>query len=509
MADNVNRRTFIKTGSTLAGAVALSGLGATARAGLTIPEYIDCDATDLAKLVARKKVTASELLETAIQLTERYNPQLNAVVIDHFEMARAQVAAGLPKGPLQGVPWLLKDLHLSLKGTVTTNGSLLFKNAVADFTSTLVERYQQAGLVIFGKSASPEFGGTATTESKIFGETHNPWALDYSPGGSSGGSAAAVAAGILPAANASDGGGSIRIPASNCGLFGLKPTRARVPMGPHRFEGPGGASVLHAVTRSVRDSALLLDISRGMAPYEPYTAPPVIDAYLNEIKRKPGKLRIGVVTGTFTRTPVHSECVKGAIEAAELCASLGHHVEELGPLPLDPRRYFGAMTIISAASTAATIRKREREIGRKATPEDVEVNTWSKMEDAEKFSATDLHNARNEYFRVGAILAGVMEKYDIILSPTQAAPPPKLGVMSMSNPDQEEFTAAAIAASIFTSPYNVSGMPAMSVPLHWTPEGLPVGVQFAARFGDEATLFRLAAQLEKAKPWMGKRPPGF
>jgi amidase len=505
----ISRRELLRNGAALAAAAAtvarpLAAIAKAAERAMPFDEYVNLDATALAQLVATGEASALELIEAAIARAEVVNPKLNAIVIEHFDRARKAAREGLPDGPLRGVPFLLKDLHLQLAGTVTSHGSRAFSDAVAKLDSTAVERYRAAGLNIFGKTASPEFGNTATTESELWGDTRNPWNLAYSPGGSSGGSAAAVAAGILPAANASDGGGSIRIPASNCGLFGLKPTRARIPLGPNRFEGANGLSVLHAVTRSVRDSAMLLDITRGAAHYDPYAAPPVARPYVEELERGPGKLRIGWIEETITRTPVHPECRLAAANAVKLCETLGHSIEKTR-FPVDPRSYYDAIGINSAVLTTLSIREREKAIGRAIREDELEPMNYAKLAQADKLSAVDLARARNTFHQVGAAMADLMQRFDILLTPTQAAPPPKIGVLSLSNPDEQAFMKAAIDASVFTQIYNVSGQPAMSVPLHWTPEGLPVGVQFAARFGGEDVLFRLGAQLEIAQPWGGRR----
>lgn len=508
MGRGLTRREMLAQSAAL-GAWALGGAACaspTPRAPLAFDEYVRHDALGLASLVANGDVHPAELLETAIARAEAVNPALNAIVLPHYDRARAAVEAGLPAGPFRGVPWLLKDLHLLLEGTVTSYGSIPWRNFVAPHDSTLVDRYEAAGLVIFGKTASPEFGATATTESKLWGETHNPWKLDHTPGGSSGGSAAAVAAGILPAANASDGGGSIRIPASCCGLFGLKPTRARVPLGPHRFEGASGLSVVHAVTRSVRDSAALLDVSHGPAPYDPYASPAVERPFLEEVGRSPGALRIGWVKRPVTRTPVHPECEKAVAATAKLCESLGHSIEEAA-FDIDPRPYYEAAGINNAVHTLRAIRAREAQLGRAIRQEELEPLNWVKIARAEAMSGLDMANARETFYRAGETLATLMQRFDVLLTPTQAAPPAKLGVMSLSNPDEAAFTAAAIDASTFTQLYNVTGQPAMSLPLHMTPDGLPVGVMFAAAFGREDVLFRLAGQLEQERPWFDRRPP--
>jgi len=505
MSDNdITRRDFIRYTAATA-AVAAMPLAARSQGPLPFANYVRYDAMGLAELVRKGEVTPLELLETAIARAEQVNPALNAIVIRHYDLAREAIGRGLPDGPLKGVPFLLKDLYMSMAGTVTSNGSRLFRNAVADHDSTLVERYRKAGLVIFGKTASPEFGNTATTESALYGATRNPWNPAFTSGGSSGGSAVAIAAGVLPAANASDGGGSIRIPAANCGLFGLKPTRARVPMGPGRFETAGGTSVVHAITRSVRDSALLLDISRGMAPYEPYTAPPVARDYLLEAATAPGKLKVGLVRESSIGTPVHPDCLAAVDTAAALCADLGHHVEETR-LRFDVQGYYQASQVLSATGTAAIVHAREKELGRTAAADELEPIVRDSVAKASAFSAEDYHRARKAYQDAGAAMAQMMREYDVLLMPTQGTPPARLGAMSLSNPDETEYVATATQASVFTMLFNASGQPAMSVPLYWNADNLPIGVQFVGAFGDEATLFRLAGQLEQARPWFDRLP---
>ena len=478
---------------------------ASAGKGISFEDYVGLDAVELSNLVKTDQATPAELLEAAIARAEVVNPKINAIVLPYYDRAREAVKAGLPKGPFRGVPWLLKDLHLAMKGTITSNGSVPWKDAVASYDSTLVERYRDAGLVVFGKSASPEFGGTATTESKLWGATRNPWNLEHTPGGSSGGSAAAVAAGILPAANASDGGGSIRIPASCCGLFGLKPSRGRVPMGPKRYTAHD-FSCIHAVTRSVRDSAALLDVSHGVAPYEYYTAPPVERPYAEEVRREPGALRVGWLELPVHQLPPHADCTQAAADAAKLCESLGHRVEPVR-LPIDPRAYYDAVGVNSTIHTARRIRARSEELGRKILPEEIESITWANLAASEKLTADDLAGAMALFREVTEQMGLLMQRYDVLLSPTLARPPEKIGVMSLSNPDPDEFTDAATYASAFTMLYNVSGQPAMSLPLHWNEAGLPIGVMFAAAYGREDVLFRLAAQIEQARPWFDRRPP--
>lgn len=497
----VSRRQLLKYSAAIGAAGMLGSSGARASA---LSEYRSLDATAMAELVRRGEASPLELLDMAIGRTEEVNPQVNAVVLKHYELAREAVAAGLPDGPLKGVPFLLKDLGVALKGTVTTEGSRLFRDQVFDYDSTLVERYRSAGLVTFGKTNSPEFGSSPSTESQLFGDTHNPWNLAHSAGGSSGGAAAAVASGIIPAAHASDGGGSIRIPASACGLFGLKPTRGRVPMGPGSYETRGGCSAMHVVSRSVRDSALLLDVSQGPALGDPYAAPGRERPYIEELAREPGKLRIALMTAPIIPLPVDPQCVAAAEKAARLCESLGHKVEAASP-ELDVDALYNAFGMVGNVLVANKVSKREQVLGRAARTDELEKINWVNRKAGDQVSAIEYSRGRNALHQASRRLAGFMQDYDVILSPTMALLPPKLGVLTL-NQEFESFMMAAAAASAFTGLYNMTGQPAMSVPLHWSDTGLPVGVQFTGRFGDEATLFRLAAQLEQASPWFDRTP---
>jgi amidase/6-aminohexanoate-cyclic-dimer hydrolase len=467
-------------------------------------EYRACDALELAARVAGGDLTPEELLEAALARLEACNPRLNAVVILMVEQARAALSAGLPEGPFRGVPFLLKDLYQLYAGVRTTNGCRLFEDFVPDIDSELVQRYKGAGLVIFGKTHSPEFGITTTSESQLFGQTRNPWNPDHSAGGSSGGSAAAVAAGIVPVAHASDGGGSIRIPAACCGVFGMKPTRARVPLGPEVGEGWSGMSVVHAVSRSVRDSAALLDATHGAAPGDPYWAPPPARPFLPDVERaqrdRPGRLRIALQTESFNGSAVHSDCAAAARDAASLCEELGHVVEERS-LQVDVEAVGEATRVIIGANLRASIEDRARALGRELRPEDVEAATWAMVQLAASAEAAEYARALKVIHGVGRRVAAFFDEVDLLLSPTMCIPPARLGELSLSTGDLMGLLGQLMATTGFTQLFNVSGNPAMSVPLHWNAAGLPIGVQFAGRFGDEATLFRLAAQLERARPW--------
>jgi Asp-tRNA(Asn)/Glu-tRNA(Gln) amidotransferase A subunit family amidase len=503
----ITRREMLRLSGTATAGVAASLMAASAShlSGLAA-EYDRYDALGLAELVARGEVTPLELLHAVRLRAESLQPRLNCFSALFFEKAEAHIEAGLPEGPFRGVPFALKDISHQLSGTATTNGSRLFQTNVPDFDSTLVERYKKAGLVIIGKTTSPELGLSPSTESVLFGRTHNPWSLERTPGGSSGGTAAAVASRILPIAHGSDGGGSIRIPASCCGVFGLKPTRARTPLGPTQFEGWNGLSTHHALSLSVRDSAALLDVSSGAEPGSPYWAPPPERTFPEEVKRSPGKLRMAMVLSPASGVPVDPECLKAAEEAAKLCEELGHSVEE-ARLPERCKAVGEVMATLVFVSVARTLEDAGAARGRPVTESDVEAITWANYQSGLSIPSVAYSRAINTCHQIGLAMARFQENFDVILSPTLAKPPIPLGILSLSAPSGETYGRELQAFMPFTQLYNITGLPSMSVPLHWTADGLPVGVMFSARFGDEAVLFRLAAQLEQARPWAGKRPP--
>jgi amidase len=465
------------------------------------------DGLGLAELVKTRAVTPKELLTAAVERIEARNPAVNAVVNRMYDHADAAIGAGVPAGPFTGVPYLLKDLGVHYAGTVTSAGSVFFRDAVADHDSEIVARMKRAGLVIMGKTNTSEFGLSTSVEPKLFGPTRNPWTLELSAGGSSRGAAAAVASGMLPIAHATDGGGSIRIPASCCGLFGLKPTRARTPLGPDFGEGWSGASVGHAVTRSVRDSAALLDATGGPDVGDPYWAPPPAGSYLAEVGADPGRLKIAFTTTAWSGHPVHPECLAAVAEAAKLCASLGHFVEEASPV-IDEELHNMARRVIIGANTRTTLEAQGKALGREPRPEDVETFTWAAAESGRRLTASDYAGAIRVLHQIGRVVGRFFTRYDVLLTPTMCEPPYRIGVLSMTgNNDPQAYLRALLSTIAFTSVFNTAGNPAMSVPLHWSADGLPVGVQFAAAFGDEATLLRLAAQLEAARPWSDRRPP--
>ncbi len=463
-------------------------------------DYDDYDATGLAELVAKGEVRPEDLLEEAIGRTERLNPKLNAITLKYYEEARAAIREGLPEGPFRGVPFLLKDLHLLLKGMKTTQGSALYEDFVADHNSTLTERYLQAGLVIFGKTNTPEFGLAGTTEPRLWGPTRNPWNEAHSAGGSSGGAAAAVAAGIVPVAHASDGGGSIRIPASACGLFGMKPTRGRTPFGPDRGEGWAGMSISHVVSRTVRDSAALLDATSGTAPGDPYEVAPPERPFAEEMSREPGRLRIAWNTKRPDGSLCHPEVAKGLEETVSLLEGLGHHLEEAAPV-FDREAMAQTQTALIGSNTALALKQRGQELGRNVTQNDVENITWAIAERAKATSGEDYAAAVLFIHQLGRMMATFHEKWDVYLCPTLGEAAPELGVLDMSTDDVARYMEANNRIIPFTGAFNMTGQPSMSVPLCQTPDGLPVGMMFTAAFGQEGLLYRLAGQLEKAQPF--------
>jgi amidase/6-aminohexanoate-cyclic-dimer hydrolase len=468
-------------------------------------EYAAYDALGLGELIAGKHVTPEEMLEAAIDLVEAVNPRINAVVQKTYDDGRAAIRAGLPPGPLSGVPYLMKDLYAWQKGARIGNGSRLYDGFVADHDFTLVERYKAAGLVTFGRTNTPEFGLNAATEPVVNGPTRNPWNLERSAGGSSGGAAAAVAAGMVPAAHGTDGGGSIRIPAANCGLFGLKPNRARNPAGPDVGEGWSGLACGHALTRTVRDSAALLDATSGPAPGDPYWAPPPARPFLQEVGADPGRLRIALMTKSHAGTPVHPECVKGTESVATLCEELGHHVEEAAPA-YDVETFRFAWRTIVAGNLRSGLDARLEVLKREQRPDDVERITALLAEQGRRHTARDYARALVIIHGVGRRFGAFFQKYDLLLSPVLAEPPLPLGATDMMGDDLEAYNERLFRLIPFTPQFNVSGGPAASLPLHWTADGLPVGIQFGADFGNEAVLFRIASQLEQARPWKDKRP---
>jgi amidase/6-aminohexanoate-cyclic-dimer hydrolase len=469
-------------------------------------EYGDYDALGLGELIARGEVTATEVLEAAVSRLDAVNGEINAVVHDMREEAERTIEAGLPAGPLSGVPFLLKDLGVLYDGQPTSYGSHLYDGFVADHDSTIVARYRAAGLVVFGKTNSPEFGLAATTEPVRFGPTRNPWDLGRTAGGSSGGSTAAVAAGVLPAAHATDGGGSIRIPASACGLVGLKPTRARNPAGPDAGEGWSGFSCGHVASRSVRDTAAFLDATHGPEPGAPYHAPAPAGPFLAEVGTDPERLRVAWSTKAPNGTAVDPDCVRAVEDAAKLLAELGHEVAEDAP-DFQMADILPHMTLIWAANTWANTAARYEVLGREPDGDGLEKVTWALANRGREAPASGYAKALQEVHALGRSFARFHQSYDVFVTPTLALPAVPLGNIDMMEPDPDRYIENMLKFMPFTPQINATGQPAITLPLHQSAGGLPIGVQFIAPFGDEAALLRLAGQIEAARPWADQRPP--
>jgi amidase len=468
-------------------------------------DFTELDATAQAELVRRRDVKPIELVDAAVAAIERVDPKINAIVTPLFDEARA-AAADPPPGVFRGVPFLVKNLQATCAGARYTGGSRLFADFVSPIDTELVARFRAAGLVIVATTNTPEFGILPTTEPVLHGPSRNPWDPSRSTGGSSGGSAAAVAARVVPLAHANDGGGSIRIPASCCGLFGLKPTRGRNPMGPFIGDIMNGLVVEHAVTRSVRDSAALLDATAGVDLGAPYWAPPQARPYLSEVGAPPGRLRIAFTTTAPSGAPIHPDCVAAVHDAARLCADLGHHVEDAAPA-LSGEMLMECFVAIWTTGVAWTVDSGVKLTGRTADETTLEPLTLALAEAGRHRSGADYLAAVHGLQLIARSIATFMQDWDVLLTPVVAEPPPPLGTFD-AEPDNP--LAGFIRAGEFvpfTPIANATGQPAMSVPLTWNTVGLPIGVHFVGRFGDEATLFRLASQLESARPWVTRVPP--
>jgi len=471
-----------------------------------LPDYENYDGLALAELVRRRQVKPAELLEAALARIERANPRLNAVILPLEARARKAIAAALPEGPFTGVPFLLKELGQMLAGERLAGGSKLFADFVPTRDSTLTRRFEAAGLVIAGKTNTPELGCSITTEPQAFGPTRNPWNLAHTPGGSSGGAAAAVAAGFVPLAHASDGGGSIRVPAALCGLYGMKPSRARNPMGPDLGESLNGMSSNHCVSWTVRDSAALLDATHGPEPGDPYHIVPPERPFLDETRRDPARLRVAFSTRSPLGGPVDAEAVAATEAASKLLADLGHTVEEAAP-DYGAQDLHAAWRIIVGTVLAAQVTARAAAL-KIADPlawlETVNA-TW--VAEGGKRPATDYFRAETILQIIGRRLGGFFGRYDIFLTPSTAGPAPKLGVLAGDKPDLDRFYRATFDFSPFTAVFNATGGPSASIPFGQSSSGLPLGIQIGADLGRDGLVFALSAQIERARPWCHRRPP--
>jgi amidase len=464
------------------------------------------DATEQAALVRRGDVTEAELIEAAIERIESIDPLLNAVIIRWFDVARS-AASQLPDGPFRGVPFLLKDLWAHFAGQPLTNGCQGLKQAlpISSTDTTLVARFRSAGLNIAGRTNSPEFGSLPTTEPMAWGPTRNPWSLDHSPGGSSGGSAAAVAAGMVPFAHASDGGGSIRIPASCCGLVGLKPSQGRITLGPFRDESNLGVEL--CVSRTVRDTAGLLDAVHGPGVGDTVTAPGPVRPYVAEVGADPGRLHIGLLDAHPLGDALHDDCRDAVRGAAALLESLGHHVEHGFPAALASRDFGRRFSALWSTNMGVSIQRIEAQLGRSMTADDIEPVNLAQVAFARQVNAVDyaLALAATVEFR-RAVQQWWTDGWDLLLTPTLAEPPAPVGTFA-NNPAAPMAPMVRAAAYVpFTPAFNSSGQPAISLPLHWNSPGLPIGVQLVAAYGREDILLRIAAQLEAAQPWADLHP---
>ena len=465
------------------------------------------DATAQAELVRSGQVSPAELVAGAIARIEKLNPELNAVIHELFDQASAEAAGPLPQGPFTGVPFLLKDLAAELAGTPYCEGLGFAGDYRSTVTQALTQRYIDAGFVVCGKTNTPELGILPTTEPRRFGASRNPWSTAHSTGGSSGGSAAAVAAGMVPVAHANDGGGSIRIPASCCGLVGLKPTRARNSLAPQYGDHMGGLVAEHVVARSVRDSAAVLDATAGPVAGDPYWAPPLRGpSFAAAAAAAPSRLRVGLLTASPTGDEVHPDCMAAARSAASLCESLGHGVEEV-VLDVDGQELVGDFVNVWAAGNAWAVADWEHRLGRAVTEPELEPLTWALVQIGNALSAAQYLRTVQRLQKMARQVAASFEDFDVALTPTLGEPPAPLGTFD-SPPDNPlaGFLRAAPYAT-FTAPFNATGQPAISLPLDWNEAELPVGVQFVGSFGDEETLLSLAGQLEQAAPWADRRPP--
>ena len=488
------------------------------------PDYPFYDGLGLAELIRTKQLKPLELVEAAIAQIEQRNPALNAVVVKFYDKARTVARGPLPNGPFVGVPMLLKDFWSMYAGVPTSNGNRLLRRVPRGYDSEMVRRWKTAGTIILGKTNTPEFAATPATEPTTFGPTRNPWDLSRSPAGSSGGSAAAVAAGMVPLAGATDGGGSIRMPAACCGLFGLKVSRGRTPSGPYQGEMWSGLGVEHVITRSVRDSAAMLDATHGVDVGTPYAAPAPVRPFLTEVTTKPGRLRIAFTDHPFFGRTVHEDCRAGLYATVQLLEELGHELVEDAP-EVDGEACALALMTIVAGEVRADIVEAARLVARRPHPADFEATSYAlglygAATTAEAYVAAWrlLQNTARDVGRF-------FERYDLLLTPTLAQPPLPIGSFNPTLAEQIAlnvinwleagwlFHALGIIGPLadkvygfmpYTPLFNITGQPAMSVPLYWNSAGLPIGMQFAARYGDEATLFRLAGQLERTRPWAAK-----
>ncbi len=493
------------------------------------PEYDNWDGIAIAQLIRQREITSEDVLSAIKERVDRLNPALNAVINLTQRPTIGQPGLVLPDSPLAGVPIFIKDLMADISGEQTRSGSKLFADYVAPQDTEIIRRYRKAGLIFAAKTTTPEFGLMPMTESALTGLTRNPWDLRLTPGGSSGGSAAVVAAGIVPIAHGGDGGGSIRIPASNCGVFGLKPSRGRSPYGPNFSEGWQGFVSQHALTRSVRDSAAMLDaLIDGYDPNDAYYCPPPDSSFLSSLASPGPRLRIAYTTKAFMGGPLHPDCLAALEHSVKLLTDLGHHVEEAHPPLCSPEQMCRAMLVLVAGETACLMRNAKLFVGRAATYRDVEPATWAMARYGELLSAGEFAWMRDFALLQGRLMHQFHQKYDVLMTPVVNQLPAEVGTLGLKDgerrlstlligqfgwdwplkvgnliPDNSRRLMEYIG---WTIPFNMSGQPAMSVPLFWNQKNIPIGTQMVGRYGHERTLLQLARELEQAQPWFDKRP---
>jgi amidase len=494
---------------------------------LPLPEYDALDGLALADLIARRELSAAEVTEAALARIAVRNPALNAVVRPLDVLARQMVSQVPNDAPFAGVPMLIKDLLANIAGVPTSFGTRVLQQVIPKSDTELVARYRRAGAVFVGKTNTPEFGLTPFTESEALGPARNPWNVERTPGGSSGGSGAAVAARMVPIAHGGDGGGSLRIPASCNGVFSIKPSRGRLPMGPDIGDSWRGFVQEHVITRSVRDSAAMLDVTMGEDAGTPVAMPAFNGAYLDEVTREPGALRIAITSTPFFGDTVHADCEAALTDAESLLASLGHDVKRAAPV-LDGRTLARDFLTIVAAEARADIEWLGEQLRRAPRSDDVEVATWALGLVGRSFSASEYATSVRRLQHAGRVVGAFFARYDLLVTPTLAMPPFPIGALQPSAAERfalglfgrlrlggalrmagllDETAKKVFAFMPYTPLFNVTGQPAMSVPLYWNADGLPIGTQVIGRFGDEATLFRVAGQLEQARPWATRVPP--
>jgi len=473
---------------------------------VSFAEYSEYDGLGLAALVAKGEISPAELVEAAIERAERRNGVLNAIVYKAYDEARATAKTTLPDGPFRGVPFLVKDLLIGVAGWPRSSGSKFMAGFVDTEDTGLMRRYRSSGVVPLGKTNTPEFGITGTTESAQLGPCRNPWNPAHSTGGSSGGSAAAVAAGIVPMAHGGDGLGSIRIPASCCGLVGLKVTRDRNPHLPDGYDFAQGNVVEHVLTRTVRDSAAMLDVTGVPEPASPYAPPAKARPYLAEIERAPGRLRIAWSSETANGRPIQPEIQALLETVATRIEQLGHEVVPRG-LGVDLRALYAAQNALAGANFAAGMQRLIEKIGREPEPHELEPLTWAALKGGRRVTGAEALYSMQERRMLGRGVLALFESFDVYLTPVMGTAAPPLGYINPVTVDPAEIRRRNGELFPFPAPFNFTGQPSIALPLCRSSTGLPVGMMFSARYADEATLFRLAAQLEKECPWRDLHPP--